>query len=243
MSLPIYNKSQTLKWVFLDLDDTLWDFSANSLSALKKLYINHNYLSKYYPSFELFSDRYHEINARMWRLYERAEIDVATLKRQRFALLFPDIADTEEGGLLGKSLNDEYIRILGGEKILVPGAEELCRSLSKHYLIGILSNGFREVQYRKLYGGPLWRYVQRMVLSDEAGISKPDERLFRFAERAVGAEASEIVMVGDNPSADIVGAVGAGWGAIYFDRHGRGDAPEGVPTASTLDEVRRLLTD
>ena len=50
MSLPIYNKSQTLKWVFLDLDDTLWDFSANSLAALRKLYINHKYLSKYYPS-------------------------------------------------------------------------------------------------------------------------------------------------------------------------------------------------
>lgn len=237
MSLPIYNKSKQPKWVFIDLDDTLWDFSANSLLALQKVYDNNKYLSRLYPTFELFSERYHEINARMWTLYERAEIDVATLKRDRFALLFPD----DEGESVGMALNDEYISLLGDEKILVPGAEELCRALSRRYLLGVLSNGFREVQYRKLYGGPLWRYIQRMVLSDETGVSKPDERIFRYAERSVGAVADECLMVGDNPSADIAGAVAAGWGAIYFDRKGRGGAPEGVPTATTLEEVGRML--
>ena len=31
-----------VKWVFLDLDNTLWDFDANATEALKELYRRHH---------------------------------------------------------------------------------------------------------------------------------------------------------------------------------------------------------
>ncbi|MDE5872205.1 MAG: HAD-IA family hydrolase, partial [Muribaculaceae bacterium] len=115
-------------------------------------------------------------------------------------------------------LNDCYLRMLGECDTPVEGARELLDELSRKCLIGVLTNGFTEVQYRKLHSTGLDRYVQRMVISDEIGIQKPDIRIFRYAETATGASPESTIMIGDNPDNDIKGAINAGWHAVYFDR-------------------------
>ena len=64
-----------------------------------------------------------------------------------------------------------------------------------------------------------------MVISDEIGIQKPDPRIFRYAEQATGATTDSTLMIGDNPTNDIQGALNAGWHAIYFDRKDRPFSP------------------
>lgn len=231
-----------LKWVFIDLDDTLWDFSANSLDTLRELYTEYVYLSEIFNSFDNFSDVYHEINDRMWMLFQRGVIDSDTVKRRRFELLLEPVLGSSEAVKRAAILQHEYLWRLGNKTRIVEGAIDLLRWLSKRYLIGVLSNGFREVQYRKLYGGELWRYVQRMIISDEVGVSKPDARVFRYAEQATGATAETTLMIGDNAEADIRGAVAAGWKAIYFDRKSKGNAPQGVSVITSLSEIPRLLS-
>lgn len=242
MPLPIYNISAPVKWVFLDLDDTLWDFSANSITTLKELFNNHKYLLQWFGSFDNFADRYHIFNDRMWELFERGQTDAETVKRRRFELLLEEVTDPADAAVKAAVLQREYLQRLGRQTLTVPGAIELMQTLSRRYLIGVLSNGFREVQYRKIYGSGLWRYVQRMVLSDEAAVSKPSEGIFRFAEQATGACPGSTVMIGDNPKADIAGALAAGWGAIYFDRRQRGDTPDGAVRVTSLDQVASILT-
>lgn len=212
----------TPKWIFFDLDDTLFDFSSASLISLRKLWKEIPEIQEMFATAETFIDEYHIHNKRMWDLHERGEITADFLKGERFRLtIFPDRND-EETIRFSRFLNDRYLWLLGECNIPMEGAKDMLDKLSKKYLIGVLTNGFTEVQYRKLKTTGLDRYIQRMVISDEIGIQKPDSRIFRYAERETGATPESTVMVGDNPQNDILGALDAGWSAIFFDWKGKG---------------------
>ncbi|MBQ5751144.1 MAG: HAD-IA family hydrolase, partial [Bacteroidaceae bacterium] len=106
----------------------------------------------------------------------------------------------------------------------------------------ILSNGFIEVQHKKLQSAGIGHYFERMVLSDEIGINKPDRRLFDYALEVTHSQAADTLLIGDNYDADIMGAMQAGWGQIYFDRHHRGiTAQEPQHTIHSLKEVMDIL--
>ena len=90
--------------------------------------------------------------------------------------------------------------------------------------------------------GGIDRYFKRLILSDEIGITKPDRRLFDYALQLVGAEPSDTLIVGDNYDADILGAMNAGWGTIYFNRDNlpvTGLQPDYVVTA--LSDIKQIL--
>ena len=133
--------------------------------------------------------------------------------------------------------------VLAGQNRLVPGAVDLLDYLTgKGYPLYILSNGFSEVQSRKLHSGGIDRYFKRLILSDEIGITKPDRRLFDYALQVVGADAVDTLIVGDNYDADILGAMHAGWRAIYFNRDKlpvTGEQPDYVVTE--LAEIKQIL--
>ena len=141
------------------------------------------------------------------------------------------------------ALNDRYLDVLSQQKTLVPGAVELLDYLTERgYPLYILSNGFAEVQSRKLESGGISHYFKRLILSDEIGITKPDRRLFDYALQIVGAAASETLIVGDNYDADILGAMNAGWKTIYFNRDNLvipGARPDYI--ATSLSEIKQIL--
>ncbi|MDE6022702.1 MAG: YjjG family noncanonical pyrimidine nucleotidase, partial [Muribaculaceae bacterium] len=206
------------KWIFFDLDDTLFDFSSASLFSLRRLWDETSDIRDRFNSADAFIDEYHIHNKHMWELHESGKITADFLKPERFRLtIFPERND-DNIRLAMRRLNDRYLLLLGECNTPVDGAKELLEELSQKYLIGILTNGFTEVQYRKLNSTGLNRYIQRMVISDEIGIQKPDIRIFRHAEKETGAKHYETIMIGDNPDNDIKGAIDAGWKAIFYDR-------------------------
>ena len=79
-------------------------------------------------------------------------------------------------------------------------------------------------------------YFDVVVLSDDVGVNKPNRRIFDFALEKAGATAIESVIIGDNPDADIVGAVIAGWRAIFFN-------PNDDCKASTLPKEVEIITE
>lgn len=211
----------TPKWLFFDLDDTLFDFSSASIESLGRLWDESEEIRSKFNSPEAFIEEYHIHNSRMWKLHESGQITADFLKPERFRLtVFPESHDSVTENICRK-MNDRYLRILGDCDSVCPDARETLEMLSKRCLIGVLTNGFTEVQYRKLRSTGLDKFIQRMVISDEIGIQKPDSRIFRHAERATGVNASEAVMIGDNPDNDIKGALSAGWKAIYYNRKGK----------------------
>ncbi len=209
------------KWIFFDLDDTLFDFSSSSLKALKLLWEERKEINSIFSSAEAFIDEYHIHNSKMWKLHESGRITADFLKGERFRLTIAPDRNDDEIVRCAHKLNDRYLWLLGECDTTCPGAKDLLKHISRYSLIGVLTNGFTEVQYRKLRSTGLDRYIQRMVISDEISIQKPDARIFRYAEQETGAQAKEIVMIGDNPDNDIQGAIDAGWNAIYYDRKGK----------------------
>lgn len=209
------------RWLFFDIDDTLWDFKGNSLLSLQKLYENSGVLKNYFTGFESFSDAYHEINSEMWKLYAKGEISSEFLKTERFRkLLFPDSLSENDMDICRK-LNHDYLYTLCRIPRCVDGAEDVLKSLSSRFMIGAVTNGFTDTQYTKIYTTGLWKYISRMVISDEIGIQKPDRRYFDYVFRSTGASPERSIVIGDNPDTDIAGALEAGIDAIYFNPYGK----------------------
>ncbi len=84
-----------------------------------------------------------------------------------------------------------------------------------------------------------------IVDSGRVGIEKPDPRIFAHALAQVGGDAAHAVHIGDSWSADIVGALGAGWRAIYYPSRAA-NAPEmtdpRIRVARTADDARAALS-
>jgi putative hydrolase of the HAD superfamily len=116
------------------------------------------------------------------------------------------------------------------------GAIDLLVALRPHVRIGIVSNNLLDEQREKLALCGFEPFVDALVVSEEAGMSKPDPRIFHLALDRLGVPADSAVMVGDSWPADIVGARAAGVRAIWFNprRLPRPDEPEGVPEIASL---------
>ncbi len=59
------------------------------------------------------------------------------------------------------------------------------------------------------------------VTAIAAGAAKPDARIFAQLERMAGVSAAEVLHVGDDPLADVVGATRAGMQAVWLNRDAR----------------------
>lgn len=76
---------ESTPWVWFDLDDTLWDFRGNSHVCLSEVYGEFG-LERYFGSVDRWRDSYHDVNHRLWDMYNRAEISGAVLRMERFRL-------------------------------------------------------------------------------------------------------------------------------------------------------------
>jgi putative hydrolase of the HAD superfamily len=226
--------------IFLDLDDTLVDTVQNNKEALRDMYADRA-LGNYYRSFEEFYRIFQEINTNLWRLYSLNKISKDLLKSERFMVTMKSVKNLtlQES----KELNDDFLSRVNTKKNVIPGSKSILGYLKPLYRLYILSNGFEEVQDKKLENAEIKPYFEKVILSDHIGINKPDPRLFEYALSEAGVKNDEAIMVGDNLNTDIMGAKNAGIAQIWFNPHCRPDE-EGVRpdyTIQSLDELREIL--
>jgi putative hydrolase of the HAD superfamily len=226
------------KHVFIDLDDTIWDFHANAKLSLQEVYENRN-LNRYFEDFEHFFIIYAKRNLELWEMYGKGEISKEFLMVERFrhplALMG---VDNDE---LAIQIGDEFLDILPTKTMLVPYAIELLDYLFPKYSLTIISNGFVEVQYKKLRSSNIEHYFSHIVLSEAAGALKPDKRIFEYALELNNAIASETVMIGDSYTADIVGARNAGIDQVFLTQQHDSKQINATYLVKSLDELIRIL--
>lgn len=240
-------RNKPLSWVWLDLDDTIIDFHANSRMALAAIYHDLGFNTLWPEPLE-WIENYESHNTALWSLYSAGAVTREVLRMERFRRPLRDAGmNDSEARELSVRLDPIYLDKLAQGRILVPGAIPLLESLRHSGAkIGILSNGFEDVQYRKIDNAGLRPYIDLTVLSDEIGVNKPNPEIFRHAmQRSGELNPDRHIMIGDNPATDIAGAVTAGWQAIWFSRDDTTPAVypnDDVAVCGTLDQVNTLLT-
>lgn len=187
------------KSLFIDLDDTLWDTYHNNKECLEEVYAAHHF-DRYYASFEAFFDIYWPHNNLLWEQYRNNEIDRQTLIIERFRYMLRPMGIEDKKSVL--AINNDFLQRTTRKTRLVPGAIELLEYLRPSYRMYILSNGFREVQFKKLSNSGLAPYFERMILSEDACIQKPHKGIFDFALKNTNSRRGESLMIGDSWEAD-----------------------------------------
>ena len=227
--------------VFIDIDDTLWWFSRNSEVALETTFRLMG-CSEWCHDYKAFHDHYEHFNHDLWQLYNHGGIKKEVLEVRRFEQALEASKyccdDVDE---LAAAMNTCYLDQLIKNHHLMPGAVDLLQYLhGKGYQINAISNGFKGVQERKLEAGGMKRYLTNLVLREDCGITKPRRGIYDYAMQLCGAEPQQIVMIGDDPTTDIAGALGAGWRTIYLNVRDEA-CPSAHHTVSSLLEVKEIL--
>ena len=135
------------KNLFIDLDDTLWDIHRNGKECLEEIYRDYGY-EEFYPTFDAYYDIYMPGNHHLWGLYRQGEITKEKLIVERF------LAPVREFGIVdpeyAKRLSDDFLERTTLKTRLIEGTLDLLDYLKPKYRMYILSNGFREVQFKKI---------------------------------------------------------------------------------------------
>lgn len=220
------------KHIFFDLDNTIWDFDKNSLETLTNLYVSHKLESLGVKSFDTFHKAYVERNAMMWDQYRLGKIDKPTLRDKRFELTFWDMGLDPD--LVPKELAIDYLKQSPLRNHLFPHAHKVLSYLKEKYILHIITNGFEEAQTIKMEASDLNKYFDEVIISEHTGFRKPDIRIFEYSIQKTGADPQESLMIGDGLEVDVLGAISAGWHAVYFN-------PLAIPhTESPTFEIRSL---
>lgn len=146
--------------------------------------------------------------------------DVADAVRERYRLRTPtiDIVELLRDGTVERTRLDP----------LVACALQIADDAG--WLPVVVSNGSTEQQEAKIRRTGLDRYIADWVISEEAGVSKPNPRIFALAAQRVRMRLYGAWMVGDSPEADIGGATAAGLPSVWLHRGRSWVEPRFAPT-------------
>lgn len=232
------------KDLFIDFDDTLYDTYNNANLALKETF-GLFHLEQYFPDPKAFYDAYWTTNMDLWRQYSKGEItrDYLIVERFRRPLTTSDRLEVTEKLCL--EMSDVFLDCCASKSGVIEGAHELMEYLrEKGYRMHMCSNGFHEVQYKKLTACGLKSYFDTVILSEDAGANKPSPLFFDYAFKMSGACRTETLMIGDNIQTDILGALNARVDAMLFNRW-RINLSESAITPTyvvkTLEEIKNIL--
>jgi putative hydrolase of the HAD superfamily len=200
--------------IFFDLDHTLWDFEKNSRLTFEKIFrangIEQNlddFLSIYIP-----------LNLQYWKMYREERVTKSELRYQRLRKAFDTVEYKVEDEMIDL-LAEQYIQHLSSFNHLVPNTLEVLNYLKPRYRLHIITNGFKEIQEKKLSRSKISDYFEQVVNSEMVGVKKPNPKIFKFALAVAKTEAEKSLMIGDNIEADILGARAVGLKTLHFNVH------------------------
>jgi putative hydrolase of the HAD superfamily len=229
-------KMNNIKHVFFDLDHTLWDFGKNSDLTFTELFSKH----KIEIDVNSFLEVYKPLNRVFWKLYREEKVTKAELRYQRLMKTFDTV---------NYSISDELIDILAIEYIdslpsfnhLFEGTFEILEYLKDKYELHIITNGFEEIQTKKMESSNLLSYFNVIVTSESVGVKKPDPKVFNFAVDTANATIDNSIMIGDSIEADIEGALSVGMRAIHASFENESIDSSKFNSVTSLLELKQYL--
>ncbi|MDB2606486.1 YjjG family noncanonical pyrimidine nucleotidase [Zobellia sp.] len=221
--------------VFFDLDHTLWDFEKNSALSFEQIFKLNN-IEVALPD---FLEVYIPANFAFWKLYREEKITKEALRYQRLKSVFDDLKYTISDEVINKVALD-YIEHLSSFNHLFPHTIEVLDYLKPKYKLHIITNGFQEIQSKKLKNSNIYGYFDQIIDSEMAGVKKPNPIIFNLALNRAKARPQTSLMIGDNLEADILGAQAAGYHVLHFNAH-NGPKHDFCDIIDDLNEIKSLL--
>jgi len=218
--------------IFFDLDHTLWDFQKNSALTFDFL------LKKYQINIDLnkFLNIYIPINFSYWKLYRDEKITKEFLRYNRLKSSFEKLNISLSDDVINK-IADDYVISLPVNNFLIKDTILVLDYLRNKYRLHIITNGFTEVQNKKIVNSQIKKYFHSIIDSETVGVKKPNIKIFDYALKISGARSKNSLMIGDNLEADILGALNAGFQAIHFNNNN--EAPH--EHCLILNELKSLM--
>lgn len=222
------------KAVFLDIDDTLLDYNICCRQAF-----DYAMLAINQPSSDELFRLFFDIADRLFDEAKRGLHTVAEVME-----LYPR-EFIERSGLPIELLDDFKHRFREGwglSHAQVEGAHDLLQTLHGRYRLYAASNSFAHLQRQRLKLAGLFSMLDDAYVSSEIGFDKPDVRFYEAALQRCGLRPEEVLMVGDSPTTDIIGAQQAGLDTCWFNPKEK-NRPDIHPTymVSSLREIIPLL--
>ncbi len=191
-----------IEFLFLDLDDTILDFHKAERIAISKTFRDFGIE----PTEEVLA-RYSQINKACWHKLELGEWTREQVLVRRFELLFAEHNIMCDGTQVARA----YEKNLAIGHYFLPGAEEAVDALSKKYRLFLASNGTASVQQGRMTSANLYRFFEKVFVSQELGANKPAKEFFeRATEQIPDYDVKKALMVGDSLTSDILGGINAG---------------------------------
>ena len=221
--------------IFFDLDHTLWDFDKNSEVAFKVIFENR------FPQIDVqkFIKVYVPINQAVWKLYQKDLITSEQLRfmrlEQSFEAINVSLSNTEINFIA-----EEYIRLLPESNHLFDGTIDVLEYLSAKYSLHIITNGFADVQNKKLNNSVIYKYFKTVTNSENAGAKKPNPIIYNHALSLANATKETSIMIGDCLDADINGAIDFGIEAIFVN-HNNIEIEESIFQISHLSDLQNYF--
>jgi putative hydrolase of the HAD superfamily len=106
----------------------------------------------------------------------------------------------------------EYVK----SAVLMKRAREVVIHSRKKYKTGLITNGKTSIQYGKIDQLGIRNDFDLILVSEEAGIKKPDPKIFEMALDKLQLRPEECIYIGDHPVNDIEGAARIGMGTIWI---------------------------
>ena len=224
-----------IEFLFLDLDDTILDFHKAERIALSQTIQQFGIA----PTPAILS-RYHEINKWHWEQLELGKLTRAEVLENRFGVLFWELGLDVEQTVCARA----YEKNLSTGHYFLPGAEEAVSALSQKYRLFLTSNGTASVQKGRMTSANLYRFFEKVFVSQEIGYNKPAKDYFDacFAQIS-GFDRKKAMIVGDSLSSDILGGIQAGIATCWVNPNHAPQPETGKPDyeIEALPQLEALL--
>lgn len=215
------------KGILLDLDHTLYDY-----------HIVHNQSINYTLSqlSNKFSIPVEELEAVLNKVKKKLHVElVNTASSHNRMLYFQRMFEALNVDSLKYTLEaynfywDTFLSLLNYDE----GVEEVLGELKRGRKICLITDLTVHIQHRKVQKLKLYKYLDYMVSSEEAGTEKPHPHIFRMALQKLKLEPSDVCMIGDNYKKDITGACNLNIRSFWLNRDG-----ENEKTNELIKEIR-----
>ena len=221
------------KVILFDLDDTLIDFKSSEIESLQLVYEN---FYRQHTDKAHFQDNFHSINKNLWTLFEQGKIELEKIGTERFKLLSDKLSIVLDPEMIAH-FYEENLGSLGSWLI---GAEQAIKELKKYYRLGVVTNGFPNVQKAKYKRLSIAEWCQVYIISGEVKVSKPDRRIFEIALEKLDVSGKDVLMVGNSITSDYQGALNAGIDFCWVNHQGDSLPYPFLPPKFVIKSVAQL---